>query len=90
MTIDERLDRLTQLNESLAQRLETLTHDVHELTHDVRELRAAIEADAQSVRALARIAEVHDRRFTGMEGAPEAWKPIEHLPPPLPKQPAGH
>ncbi len=60
MTTDERLDRLTERHQALAESLEILTHDVRELTHDVRELRATVEIDAQNIRALARIAEIHE------------------------------
>jgi archaellum component FlaC len=52
MTIDERLDRLTERHEALTQTIELLTHDVSEL-------RATVEVDAQNIRALARIAEIH-------------------------------
>ena len=51
MTIDERLDRLTERHEALTQTIELLTHDVSEL-------RATVEVDAQNIRALARIAEI--------------------------------
>jgi len=52
MNIDERLERLTGRHEAPTQIIELLTHDVSEL-------RAAIDTDAQNIRALARIAESH-------------------------------
>jgi archaellum component FlaC len=59
MTIDERLDRLTERHEALAQSLEILTHDVRETRLTAEALVAAVQADAENIRALARIAEIH-------------------------------
>jgi hypothetical protein len=53
MTIDERLERLTGRHEALTQTIELLTRDV--------------QVDAENIRALARIAEIHDRRLTHLE-----------------------
>ena len=61
MTTDERLDRLTE-------RHEALTQSVEMLVIETRELRAAISDDAENIRALARIAEMHERPLTGLEG----------------------
>ena len=52
-TIDERLDALTMNLE--------LFHA------DMVELRRKSEADAENIRALARIAEIHERRQTHLE-----------------------
>jgi archaellum component FlaC len=52
MTIDERLERLTERHEALTERVELLTRDVHELAHNA-------QIDAENIRALARIAEIH-------------------------------
>jgi hypothetical protein len=60
MTIDERLERLTGRHEALTQTIELLTHDVQALTNNV-------QLDAENIRALARIAEIHDRRLTRIE-----------------------
>jgi hypothetical protein len=54
MTIDERLQALT-MNLELA-------------GHDIVELRKLVEIDAENIRALARVAEIHDRRLTNLEG----------------------
>ena len=64
MNIDERLERLTERHEALTQSLELLTHDVSQL-------RAAIDIDAQNIRALARIAEIHEHRLTDLESHAE-------------------
>jgi hypothetical protein len=54
MTIDERLQALT-MNLELA-------------GHDIVELRKLVEVDAENIRALVRIAEIHERRLTHLEG----------------------
>lgn len=60
MTTDERLDRLTERHEALTQSVELLAIET-------RELKAAIAQDAENIRALARIAEIHERRITHFE-----------------------
>jgi hypothetical protein len=52
VTIDERLEKL-------AERHEALTLNVELLTRDLETLRAVVEKDAENIRALARIAEIH-------------------------------
>ena len=64
MTIDERLERLTERHEALTMNLELLTGDVQCLTTGVRELRTVAQQDGENIRALARIAEIHHERFT--------------------------
>jgi len=59
--IDERLDRLTA-------RHEALTESVESLLASVRQLYATAERDGENIRALARIAEIHERRLTELEG----------------------
>jgi hypothetical protein len=60
MTIDERLDRLTERHEALTQSVELLAIET-------RELKTAIALDAENIRALARIAEIHERRLSHLE-----------------------
>ena len=62
MTIDERLDRLTERHEALTQTVELLVSEQRELTRDVLALKDAVQQDAEDIRALARIAEIHERR----------------------------
>lgn len=52
VTTDERLDRLTERHEALTQSVELLAIET-------RELKEAIAQDAENIRALARIAEIH-------------------------------
>ena len=59
--IDERLERLTE-------RHEALTQTVGLLTADIRELKNAVQIDAENIRALARIAELHHQRLERLEG----------------------
>jgi uncharacterized protein HemY len=61
MTIDERLEKLTERHEALTQTVELIAAMQLALTRDVQQ-------DSENIRALARIAEIHDRRLTEMEG----------------------
>lgn len=68
MDIDERIEALTV-------NIESLHASVHELwqssqRHDavIAQLLAAARLDAENIRALARIAEAHERRLTDLEG----------------------
>jgi len=71
MTIDERLDRLTERHEALTQSVELLLIETREraaeTAAETRELKAMIAQDAENIRALARIAEIHERRITHIE-----------------------
>jgi hypothetical protein len=54
MTIDERLEKLTERHEALTMNLELLHRDVQQ--------------DSENIRAFARIAEIHEKRLTQIEG----------------------
>ncbi len=54
MTIDERIEALT-MNLELAMK-------------DIDTLRVVAQQDGDNIRALARIAEIHERRLTALEG----------------------
>lgn len=86
MTIDERLDRLTERHEALTQSVEillaTTKQDAENIVmllattkqdaKNIEMLLAATKQDAENIRALARIADMHDRRLTRIErGEPE-------------------
>jgi hypothetical protein len=64
MTIDERIERL-------ADRHEALTQSVEMLLQATREHGKQLEIDAEHIRALARVAEIHERRLTTLEGETE-------------------
>ena len=54
MTIDERLEKLTERHEALTINLELLHRDV-------QDLKTVVQQDSENIRALARIAEIHER-----------------------------
>lgn len=61
MSIDERLEKLTERHEALTMHLELLHRDV-------QDLKIAAQQDGENIRALVRIAEIHERRLTHLEG----------------------
>jgi hypothetical protein len=60
MTFEESIDRLKERHEALTQSVELLLAET-------RELRVVSEQDGENIRALARIAEIHERRLTDLE-----------------------
>jgi hypothetical protein len=64
MTIEERLDALTM-------NLELEARNIQDLLAASNKLVKASEQDGQNIRALARIAEIHERRLTALEGPAE-------------------
>jgi len=60
MTIDERIERLTE-------RHEALTHTVELMGLRINDVITAINKDADNIRALARIAEAHEQRIEHLE-----------------------
>ena len=62
MTIDERLEKLTERHEALTQTVELITADL-------QTLKVLAQQDGENIRALARIAEIHERRLTEFEGS---------------------
>jgi archaellum component FlaC len=60
VTIDERLEALTA-------RHEALTMNVEIISRDIEKLRQNSERDGENIRALARIAEIHERPVTDLE-----------------------
>ncbi len=61
MTFEERIDALTARHEALTMNLEFISHDIESL------LKAKVQ-DGENIRALVRIAEIHERRLTDLEG----------------------
>ncbi|HVF39615.1 MAG TPA: hypothetical protein VM939_06910 [Gemmatimonadaceae bacterium] len=71
----DRLDRIERILDRVAQSLQEVAarqqyHDEAFERHDaeMKALREAIAIDAENIRALARIAELHHRRLTELEG----------------------
>ena len=52
----------------LAERQEAMAQSVELLIHEVNSVNSAIQKDAENIRTLARIAEMHERRLTSLEG----------------------
>jgi prefoldin subunit 5 len=74
-TIDERIDALTMNVELISHDVESLRASMAELRVSTSELRvstselaAASKQDGENIRALARIAEIHERRLSAIEG----------------------
>ncbi|HEY3823830.1 MAG TPA: hypothetical protein VGL82_04685 [Bryobacteraceae bacterium] len=60
MTIDERLERLTERHEALTQTVELMGHRINDVI-------TAINKDAENIRALTHIADLHEQRLTNLE-----------------------
>jgi predicted RNase H-like nuclease (RuvC/YqgF family) len=76
MTIDERLDRLTERHEALAQSVELLTADVRQLTVNVDRLAEKVDKMSGMMEnlmtgfgAIAELVRRHEARLDGLEGA---------------------
>jgi archaellum component FlaC len=72
MTIDERLDRLTERHEALTQSVELLSIEVRKMTDESSTTRRNIDALVLSMRDLVSVVRAHERRITGIEGQLEA------------------
>ncbi len=68
MTIDERLEALTTRHEALTESVELLLMQSREHTKQLEIDRENIRADSEHIRALTRVAEIHERRLTDIEG----------------------
>ncbi len=68
MSIDERLEKLTERHEALTQSVELLAREMESLRVASLQLVASAKEDGRNIRALARIAEIHERRITDIEG----------------------
>ena len=61
MSIDERLDRLTQRHEALTQTVELLTKDISDMKVLVNDI-------AEGTARLLHVAEIHEKRLSRLEG----------------------
>jgi hypothetical protein len=86
MSIDERLEKLTERHEALTQSIELIYHDHQQFGEYIRNAAQIAEANTkansehidalvrivgaqgENISALARVAEIHERRLTGLEG----------------------
>lgn len=60
MNIDERLERLTERHEALAQSLELMVAEGKAQSTRIAALERLAQQDGENIRALARIAEIHE------------------------------
>jgi|HubBroStandDraft_4_1064222.scaffolds.fasta_scaffold340915_3 peptidoglycan hydrolase CwlO-like protein len=81
MNIDERIENITTGLEamkssleamkssldSMKERHDALTMNLELLGHEIHDLKIASQQDGENIRALARIAEIHNRRITDLE-----------------------
>jgi archaellum component FlaC len=81
MTIDERLDRLVERHEALTQTVEHLAsqgeeqnkrirlqgENIDKILENIGKILTAFEKDGENIRALARIAEIHEHRISDLE-----------------------
>jgi hypothetical protein len=67
MNIDERLEKLTERHQALAESVELLMQSIHEQGANIDKLIANSAQDAENIRALARIAELHQTRIEKLE-----------------------
>ena len=78
MTIDERLEKLTERHEALAQSMElmqrqwedrwsNITAGFQQIHHTIHQINDALQQDAENIRGLARIAEIHEHRISHLE-----------------------
>jgi methyl-accepting chemotaxis protein len=72
MTVDERLERLTERHEALAQSVEILRDTAHETTAAVSGLRDILAQALGAVKTLAEALENHERRITQIEDSGRA------------------
>ena len=61
MNIDERIEALTM-------NLELAMKEIEAVTKDIGALQSIARQDGENIRALARIAEIHEPRLTALEG----------------------
>lgn len=67
ITIDERLDRLTERHEALTQTVELLSEDVRALSKEVRELVPLVKDIAIGTARLLHAVEGHEQRLSDLE-----------------------
>ena len=69
MTFGERLEFLFKSTESLHATAQELHAIAQEHTRQLQEQTKQLQIDAENIRSLARIAEVHEHRISDLEGS---------------------
>jgi hypothetical protein len=67
MTIDERLDRLTERHEALTQTVELLAADLRNLEAIVQKLGGIVTGIAEGTARLLHVAEIREQRINRLE-----------------------
>jgi predicted transcriptional regulator len=67
VNIDERLERLAERHEALTQTVEHIALQGEEQNKRLDKVLAALDKDAENIRSLARIAEIHEHRISQLE-----------------------
>jgi uncharacterized protein (DUF3084 family) len=68
MSIEERLEALTQTLELTASMQQVNEREISQLSKEIGQLRQLAAQDGENIRSLARIAEAHERRLDDLEG----------------------
>ena len=68
MTIDERLDKLTERHEALTQSIELMMLDTRENTRNIATLSLVVQKIASSIDTLGRVVGSHEHRLDNLEG----------------------
>jgi hypothetical protein len=68
MTFEERIERLTKRHEALGHYVELLAHESDKRDKHIARLATVAEQALDSINALARIVESHERRIHDLEG----------------------
>jgi hypothetical protein len=56
---------------TIDERIEAIVMTLEPLTRDVQDLKTASQQDGENIRGLVRIAEIHERRLSHLEGGEE-------------------
>jgi len=67
MNIDQRLEALATRHEALTQTVELIAAMQRDSEKRIDEITTAIRQDAENIRALARVAEIHHERLSRLE-----------------------
>jgi archaellum component FlaC len=67
MTIDERLDRLTERHEALTLTVEIIAANLEKVTERLERLSDRVDAVTAAVAVLVRIVEAHERRLDNLD-----------------------
>ena len=69
MSIDERIQALTMHLEITAGMARDNEMKIDKMQDRIDKILVLVEKDAENIRGLARIAEIHEHRISGLEGA---------------------